>query len=122
MLYNKLAIAMQADTAQELHELDAGIHALLLDREQNKRVKIVDTPDDKYVIYFWDFESIDTTTYVKILEFLEHRRHAIVEIKEDGVWTDIEDTDEYGTDEEFNEILGWRADIVLWNDPDDVIV
>lgn len=123
MFIDKLAIAVNANTAQELHEFDAGVHAMLLEREQNGHVKVVETPDEKYIIFLWDHESVDTVPYVKMHEYLNTRRHALVDVRDDGsVFTRVDCSDEFGTDEVFDDILGVKAEITLWNDWDNVIV
>lgn len=78
---------------------------------------VVKTPDTKYHIYLWDWEKPDMEKYGGFKKILNHRRHSIIEISEDGnIFRDVKTSDIYGCDEEFEEILGWTADIVLWND------
>ena len=77
----------------------------------------VETPDNTYICAYWDCIYWDMDAVKLLLRKLESFRHALVTISEDGeIWKDIEDSDSRGTDEEFNELLSWTADICFWND------
>ena len=119
----KAAIAVDKITLQELK--DHGCEQLIANREKQNMIRQVETPDDTYIIMYWDWENPDDERdqWIKMLTYLEHRRHARIEITEDGdIFTDIETEDEFGCDEVFNEILGWKAEICLWQNTDDIII
>ena len=117
----KTAIAISNETRTELSLRPE--FSILADREAKNCMRRAITPDDMYYVYFWDYENIDAAKWDALWKFLEHRRHARIDISEDGnIFTDIETCDKYGCDEEFNEILGWKAEICLWQETGDVIV
>lgn len=75
-----------------------------------------------YKVFLWDWEP-DPEKWDALMRFLEHRRHAIMEIREDGqIWRDVETRDEFGCDGVFEEILSWTASICLWQDTAQIIV
>ena len=78
----------------------------------------VETPDETYLVFYWEFLQDGTEDHIQFLHEVEYIRHAIIGIREDGeIIQDTMDYDSWGTDEEFNDILGWKGEIVMWNDP-----
>lgn len=76
-----------------------------------------ETPDDTYVIYHWDYIQWDSDDVESLLRKLESMRHALVTISEDfEIWRDIETSDQWGTDEQFYELLDITAKIKIWGD------
>lgn len=120
----KIAIAVNRQTFDEIVERFTEITT---DRTNRNMLRRIETPDDLYVIMYWDWENPDNdytdNIWNDMLRFLEHRRHSRVEIDENGnIFADIETDDEFGCDEVFNEILGWKAEICLWQDISEIII
>jgi len=81
---------------------------------------VITTPDEKYQVFYWDYLQDGSKEHEAFLCDVEHIRHAIVGIDEDGdTWRDVMSYDDQGCDEEFEEILGLKGEIVLWNEPFD---
>ena len=117
----KLALALDSRTLKEL--LDKGFRDFFGEREQKGMFRMVDTPDEQYKVFLWDWETPDHDTWLDLLRHLEHRRHALIQISEEGeIWKDIETDDEFGCDGVFEEIFGWTASICLWQDASQIIV
>lgn len=77
------------------------------------------TVDNTYCIYYWDDIDWNRANIEPLLRKLESMRHALITISEDGeIWHEAEDTDAYGVDEQFNELLSWRTSICLWDGAD----
>lgn len=125
----KIAVAIDSATREEiLHHKDVplwlergnDVAPWLLKLETSGHYRRVSTPDEQYHIYKWDWEEPDPEMYLAFKTLIESRKHSILEISEDGnIWTDVETSDRLGCDEEFEEILGWTADIILWNNSAD---
>ena len=74
------------------------------------------TPDNTYLCVYWDDICWDMMQVRPLLKKLESFRHALITISEEGeIWKDIEESDSRGTDEEFQEVLSWNADICFWD-------
>lgn len=123
MLDYKIALAL---TAEKVEELKKGKnHDIIAERENSDNVRTITTPDGNYKILLWDWESDMRMNddYNQLLKSIEGTRHALIEITEDGnIFRNIETEDAEGCDEIFEEILGWKTEIVLWNDPEDVLI
>lgn len=123
MLDYKIALALTAETVEELKKGED--RDIITEREDSGNVRTIETPDGDYKILLWDWKSDMrmNDAYNHLLNSIECIRHALIEITEDGsIWRDVETEDADGCDEIFEEILGWKADIVLWNDPNDVLI
>lgn len=117
----KLALALDGRTLNEL--LDKGFHDFFRERERKGMFRMVNTPDEQYKVFLWDWETPDPDKWEDLLRHLEHRRHALIQISEEGeIWKDIETDDEFGCDGVFEEIFGWTASICLWQDASQIIV
>ena len=110
-LSEQAAVAMWQPDYEELKENFADF---FLSCDKKKKVE---TPDETYVVLYWDY--IDSAHHdLQLLKAcLKKRRHAILEIREDGeIIGDTETDDWRGCDGEFDEILGWSAKIDIWGD------
>ena len=83
-----------------------------------KPVKLTEeTPDERYIIFYWDYVLWEGDAVTSLLKKLEGIRHALCQITEDGeVWKDISISDGRGVDEEFSELLDIKSDIHVWGD------
>ena len=116
----KAALAIDEHTKEELKE--RGLYGLLSSCEKENSVRPVKMDGD-YFVYYWDDVYVDDGEWNRMMKFLEHRRHSLVEVKEDGsAFIDVEEEDEFGSDEVFRFILGTRTDICLWQEPEEVVV
>ena len=116
----KAAVAIDETTRQEILQKCSKLSVWIYNLEDSRHHRLVETSDMDYHIYMWDWEEPDEEMYKEFLRVTECRKHSILEISEGGnIWSAIETCDMYGCDEEFSEILGWTADIVLWNDSSD---
>lgn len=123
MLDYKIALALTEHTVACLKEGED--RDIIIDREKKNKIRTIETPDGNYKILTWDWEpdARMNDAYTHLLETIKSVRHALIEITEDGnIFTDIEPEDNDGYDGVFEDILGWNTQIVLWNDPDDVLV
>ena len=117
----KRALALDERTYLEL--LDKGFVRLFHERATKNMCREVKTQDGMvYKVFLWDWEP-DPEKWDDLMRFLEHRRHALIQISEEGeIWKDIETDDEFGCDGVFEEIFGWTASICLWQDASQIIV
>lgn len=75
----------------------------------------VTTPDAEYVILYWDCINWDMPEVSALKERLSDMRHALITVdEEDNIVKDFKSWDDRGTDEEFDEILAVRSDILYW--------
>ena len=117
----KRALALDEGTYLELCE--KGFRSFFFFFVSRNMCRDINTPDGLYKIFLWDWETPNYDTWKDLKRFLKECRYALIEIAEDGeITTDIKDENEYGCDEVFYEILGYKAEIVLWNDPSQVLV
>ena len=116
----KRALALDDRTYHEL--LEGGFMPFFHDRAINNMYRRVTAHRKKYMVFFWDWEETPDK-WDELLKSLEHRRHALLEIDQDGKLTeDYETEDEFGSDIAFEGILGCKSVIVLWNDPAQLLV
>lgn len=83
--------------------------------------KLIVTPDNEYVVVYWEFPNVDDILIRNLTEDLKSIRHSYIEITEDDVLTDVETCDDRGCDEEFYDLIGWKADICIGQDEHDVL-
>ena len=77
------------------------------------------TPDNLYIIFYWDFVEWQGYTVDKLMHILEGIRHSFCKISEDGdIYSTYEISDEWGTDEEFCELLSISSEIFIWDEED----
>ena len=115
MNWEKKALAIDAMAREELQEL--GLFTLFQDREKKGRFRKTETPDDAYYCYYWECESIDPVEWEDVCDWLKKRRHAMITVTEEGdLIKDVSVSDEFGCDEEFYEILGWKTELTLWQE------
>ncbi len=123
MLDYKIALALNAETVEKLKKGED--KDIILEREQKGMIRTVCTPDGDYKILLWDWEPdmrLDDR-YTHLLQSIENIRHALVEINDEGdIFYNVEQEDEDGIDGVFEDILGYRTQITLWGDPDNVIL
>ena len=73
------------------------------------------TPDNVYRCVYWDLAELETGAYEDLIAKLNTFRHSLVQISEEGeIKVDNKISDDHGCDEEFEELLTWRADICWW--------
>ena len=105
----KSAIALCNSQTERVRKENKTVDLLLKEREKRRAIRRLDTPDECYVVYFWDWEEPDEDVYNEFLDVIEKMRHARIEITEDGnLFQDIETDDEEGCDGEFEYLLSWR--------------
>ena len=78
-----------------------------------------ETPDNTYRCIYWDEIVWNIAPEISaLLNCLEDIRHSLITInKDDGrIEHDVLTSDEWGTDEEFYEVLTWSADICFWDE------
>ena len=85
------------------------------------KCETVSTPDEDYIILYWNGLVIGSTEHFNFMLQIQRIRHSIVAITENGISTNKVVSDYRGCDEEFYEILGWKADICKWSDPDVIL-
>lgn len=74
------------------------------------------TAEKPYTVFIWKEPQNWDERKEKLYEKLDFVRHCIVEIQKDGLnWKNVETEDQYGSDDMFNDLLGWEASIVLYN-------
>ena len=116
MNYEQRAMAFWKPDFEELKKK----HGKLLNSADSERE--IGTPDEEYVILYWDYKMCEDPLMDELLKDIESIRHSIITIREDGeFFRDVECSDARGSDEEFEEILGWRAHICVWNEIEDVL-
>lgn len=78
------------------------------------------TPDNTYVILYWEEPCLEQAVYDALLCKLSSRKHALIAITEEGdIVRHIASVDADGcSDGEFEEILGAYTTICLWGDAD----
>ena len=82
----------------------------------------VTTPDETYIVLYWDDIPVGTEEVNEFLKFVQNIRHSVLMIREDGnIIKDVQTDDDRGCDGEFEEILNWTAHITVWGAADDVL-
>ena len=106
--YIQYAAALWAPQAKKVAEKHGAFMATA-----NKKY-VVPTPDEEYFIYVWyDLSATDKALEAFLYE-MEHVRHSIIGIRDDGfIIDDIDTEDSEGCDEYLNEILDWTASVVM---------
>lgn len=76
------------------------------------------TPDNLYIIYYWDLVPWEGDAVGSIMKKLQGIRHAFCEIDPETceIRKDILVSDSWGVDEEFYEILDISSEIRIWGD------
>ena len=112
--YYKVALAIDAvDKDFISRELEA-----VKAKHPARLEKTYSTPDNEYIVTYWDDIQWDTLLFIPLQNKLKTIRHSLFTISEDGeFWADVKDEDSRGCDEEFDEILSWRAYICLCDEP-----
>ena len=108
-----IAVALWRPDYEEIKER----HTEVLSRAT--LIKNEKTPDETYTVIYWqDYEvTYPDTPMDALLKDIEDIRHSLVTISEDGVIDrQAVSSDDRGCDEEFDEILSWRADICVWDE------
>lgn len=106
---NKLAIAITQVTWTDLKKKFAEIVA---DRLDDGKVTYINYR--QYVIMFWDEEPENMYSkgiWNKMIAFICTRKHAILTINSNSIFTDIKTEDIYGVDETFNNLLKYKTEI-----------
>lgn len=78
--------------------------------------KTVNTPDELYLVFYWDMVPWYGDDVDALCHKLECVRHCLITISEEGdIFKNVETCDKDGCDEEFEEILSWDANIFVWD-------
>ena len=115
----KIAVALEQKRYTELKSMYNG---RWLNKPELKTVFEI-TPDDTYVIVTGSWIGLGDSSYQDFLRSIEAQRHALITISDEGeIFLNVETEDEDGSDEAFSYILGWNANICLWENTDQIIV
>jgi hypothetical protein len=113
---------MKYELAIAIWEEDYGVLSEAIARcEEPDTNTIVSTPDEDYRVIDWELVDVDDPEFRELLATLSMYRHAVMGVPGDSeapFICDFEISDDRGTDEEFDYILSYRADVVLWGDVD----
>ena len=115
----KYALAIDPDYAGRIPKLVERLYP------HYDKMKILETPDCVYHVYYWDnvywAGSVDIEKDIAtkaLFQELGHTRHAWLRISDDGVvYQDNLIEDEFGVDQEIENILDWNAEILAFDEP-----
>lgn len=114
-MYSKLAIAIDPYDWPEIepYVIEANrVAGVNCDEDRE-----VHSDDCTYRILYWDYVCAYSEAFIALKREVEKHRHAIIDIREDGlIERSVRTDDGRGCDEEFEEILNWRTDICVWGE------
>ena len=92
------------------------VEPFLRDIPEGYEVYDRETPDNTYRCVYWDDVSWNMPYTRPLLTCLEGIRHSLITINTDDgrIESDVLTEDDWGSDEEFYEVLSWSADISFW--------
>lgn len=112
--YKDIAVALWKPDYEKIKEKYAELV------KQASAIHKEETPDETYIILYWqqwDAQPGKDSKMDTFFEEIRDIRHSILTIAEDGnILKDVETCDSNGCDEEFEEILNWKADICIWGE------
>lgn len=113
MSYGKVALGIDGFNYEEIKK---DIHALEPDRTD-----VVNTPDNTYLLFYWECIGLEEEKSKRLFAKINEIRHSFIFISDEGeVTVDNRISDQYGCDEEFDELLSWKGDICIWGDETDI--
>lgn len=108
----KMAVALWQPQINDIRKYNSNIDSIFLERERKSCMATCENADEKYVVYYWDWEYIDPEHYDELKKLVRRIRHALIEVSEDGnIFSSIETDDDEGCDGCFEDILSWRVEI-----------
>lgn len=78
--------------------------------------RVVTTPDESYLVYFWDLLYFNEDLE-KLQKKMRNFRHSYIEVTEDDrIYQDFQTDDARGCDEEFFDLLSWNVDFSTFDE------
>lgn len=77
-----------------------------------------ESPDNTYRCVYWDEINWAVPAVFPLLKRLETLRHSLITVNKDEgrIERDVLTEDEWGVDEEFEEVLSYSTDIMFWDE------
>lgn len=111
MIYSKIGLGLWAQDYLFNRELSSLVDDLNPDVK-----KVVTTPDDAYYVFYWDFKCWSGEKVEALTRCIKDIRHSLIIVSEEGnIFRDNKTWDNNGCDEEFEELLSWKTDVLIWD-------